>query len=150
TTGARVNAIFSPIPFPSHFMRTAIFALSLTAAVSTANAQAPQPSDTVRKYLATEAPVIALTHVRLIDGTGSAPAENQTIVIANGKIQSVSAGLAVPLGAQVMDLAGHTVVPGFVGLHDHTFYTTAAGRRTQLNFSAPRLYMASGVTTVRT
>ena len=34
-------------------------------------------------------------------------------------------------------------------LHDHTFYMTR-GRRVQLNFSAPRLYLASGVTTIRT
>jgi imidazolonepropionase-like amidohydrolase len=37
-----------------------------------------------------------------------------------------------------------------IGMHNHTFYTTATGRRTQLAFSAPRLYLASGVTTVRT
>jgi len=131
-------------------MRTATLMLTLLAITSTANAQAPQLSDTVRNYIKTDAPVIALTHVRVIDGTGAAPRENQTIVIANGKIAGVGANVVVPAGANLLDLTGHTVIPGFVGLHDHTFYTTSAGRRTQLNFSAPRLYLASGVTTVRT
>src|SRR6267143_638594 len=92
----------------------------------------------------------AIFALSLITFVSTAPAENQTIVIANGKISAVGANVTVPAGANVMDLAGHTVVPGFVGLHDHTFYTTSAGRRIQLNFSAPRLYLASGVTTIRT
>ena len=47
--------------------------------------------------------------------------------------------------ANVHDLPGHPVFPGIIGLHDHTFYTTAFGRSVQLNFSAPRLYLGSGV-----
>ncbi|MGH7577388.1 MAG: amidohydrolase family protein, partial [Longimicrobiales bacterium] len=43
----------------------------------------------------------------------------------------------------------HTVIPGLIGLHNHTFYTTR-GRSVQLQFSAPRLYLGSGVTTIRT
>ena len=50
----------------------------------------------------------------------------------------------------MIDLAGHTVIPGIVGLHDHLYYTAAGGRSAQLTFSAPRLYLGSGVTTVRT
>jgi imidazolonepropionase-like amidohydrolase len=41
------------------------------------------------------------------------------------------------------------VIPGLVGLHNHTFYTTR-GRSVQLQFSAPRLYLGSGLTTIRT
>ena len=109
-------------------------------------------SDTTRAYVSVEAPVVALTHVIVIDGTGAAPKSDQTVVIADGRIQAVGpfSATAVPSGAQVIDGTGHTVIPGLVGMHDHTFYTTAAGRRAQLNFSAPRLYLAAGVTTVRT
>jgi len=131
-------------------MRTTLFALFLAAVASNAQAQSPQFSTETRQFISVDAPVIALTRVRLIDGTGAPPAENQTIVITSGKISAVGAGVAVPPGARVMDLAGHTVIPGIVGLHDHLHYTTSGGRRTQLNFSAPRLYLASGVTTIRT
>ena len=94
---------------------------------------------------------VALQHVRVVDGTGKAPVEDQTIVIDAGKIVAVgpAASTPVPAGARAMDLTGHTVIPGIVGMHDHTFYTTR-GRSVQLQFSAPRLYLANGVTTART
>ncbi|MGH7507465.1 MAG: amidohydrolase family protein, partial [Longimicrobiales bacterium] len=83
--------------------------------------------------------------------TGAAPVENQTILIRDGRIAAVGAAgeVEVPSDARSLDLAGHTVIPGLVGLHDHTFYTTR-GRSVQLQFSAPRLYLGSGVTTIRT
>jgi imidazolonepropionase-like amidohydrolase len=49
-----------------------------------------------------------------------------------------------------MNLAGHTVIPGMVGVHNHMFYTAAGGRRVQATFTSSRLYLASGVTTIRT
>ena len=95
---------------------------------------------------------MALTHVLLIDGTGGPVAEDQTVVIANGRIQSVgnANSTPVPAGARVIDLRGSTVVPGFIGLHDHTFYGAAGWPYHQLNYSAPRLYLGAGVTTIRT
>jgi imidazolonepropionase-like amidohydrolase len=112
----------------------------------------PQISDTTRAYVSVDAPVVALTHVTVIDGTGAAPRTDQTILIANGRIQAVgpSASVTIPRGATTLDRTGHTVIPGMIGMHDHTFYTTAAGRRAQLNTSAPRLYLAAGVTSIRT
>jgi imidazolonepropionase-like amidohydrolase len=104
-----------------------------------------------KQFVSVDAPVIALTHARVIDGTGAAPANDQTIVIDNGKIAAVgpSATTKSPAGAKVIDLTGSIVLPGFVGMHDHTFYTTS-NRSVQQNTSAPRLYLATGVTTIRT
>ena len=106
----------------------------------------------VRNYVAVDAPVIALTHVKLIDGTGAPAREDQTVVIENGRIAAVGDASATrpPEGARVIDLTGHTVIPGLVGLHDHLYYTAAGGRSAQLTYSAPRLYLGAGVTTVRT
>src|SRR5439155_24850519 len=81
-----------------------------------------------------------------------APAADQTVVIRAGRIAEVgpAARVTVPAGAQTMDLSGHTVIPGLVGMHDHLFYTAAGGRAVQMSYTGPRLYLASGVTTIRT
>lgn len=126
-----------------------LIALALVAPLAT---QSPAAlSQATRRFVTVDSQVVALTHVRVVDGTGAAPADDQTIVIRGGKIAAVgpARSVTVPRGAQVLDLNGHTVVPGFVGLHDHTFYTTSA-RTIQISTSAPRLYLASGVTTIRT
>src|SRR5688572_26658745 len=129
------------------------FAFAETIAGASAGAQRaadwPQP---MRTLITHDAPVIALTHVKVIDGTGAAARSDQTVVIENGRITAVgpSSSVRAPSGAQVVDLTGHTVIPGIVGLHDHLYYTAAGGRSAQLTFSAPRLYLGSGVTTVRT
>lgn len=96
-------------------------------------------------------PVVALTNVRVIDGTGAAAREGQTVIINHGRITHVGPASTTrpPAGARVLDLAGHTVLPGIVGMHNHTFYTTSR-RSIQSNFTFPRLYLANGVTTIRT
>ncbi len=105
----------------------------------------------LRQFIKTDAPVIALTHVKVIDGTGAAAREDQTIVIDHGKIAWVGAASAaqIPQGAQVMDLHAYTVMPGMVGMHEHLFYP-AGGQYNELSITAPRLYLACGVTTART
>ena len=104
-------------------------------------------------FITVNAPVIALQHVRVIDGTGAAPVENQTVIIDHGKIAGVSpASTPIPSGAQALDLSGATVIPGLVGMHEHLFYPSGGGipDYTEQAFSFPRLYLASGVTTART
>ena len=125
---------------------------ALAAAPAAGAQRADQLADGVRQFVSVDAPVVALTNVTVIDGTGAAPRPAQTIVLRDGKIAEVgpSASVKVPDGARVMDLAGHTVIPGLVGVHDHLFYTAAGGRAVQMSFTGPRLYLASGVTTIRT
>ena len=109
-------------------------------------------SPAVKGFVKVDAPVVALTHVRVIDGTGAAAREDQTVVISAGRIASVGdAGSAnVPSGAQVIDLRGHSVIPGLVGMHDHLFYPMGNGVFGEMAYSFPRLYLAGGVTTIRT
>jgi imidazolonepropionase-like amidohydrolase len=102
------------------------------------------------QFIRVDAPVIALTHVRIIDGTGAAPLEDQTLVISGGKIQSI--GPNIPEQAQVLDLKGYTVLPGLVGMHNHMFFPMGGSPPMYSNMgtSFPRLYLALGVTTIRT
>src|SRR5438132_8757998 len=104
------------------------FCTLLLAGATVLRAQAPAPlTPALQQFVAVPEPLVALTHVRVVDGTGAAPAEDQTVVIANGKIQAVGrfGVVQVPAGARAMDLAGHTVIPGLVGLHDHSYYGAA-------------------------
>jgi imidazolonepropionase-like amidohydrolase len=55
----------------------------------------------------------------LIDGTGSAPIKNAVIVVENGRITALGAGLPIPRNAEVIDLSTRTVLPGFIDAHVH-------------------------------
>jgi len=126
-----------------------IFILILLACGMTA-AQTLSPE--VRGFVKVDAPVVALTHVRVIDGTGVAAKEDQTIILKQDKIESVgdASSASVPKDAQVLDLHGYSVIPGLVGMHDHMFYPMGRGVFGEMAFSFPRLYLAGGVTTIRT
>ena len=64
--------------------------------------------------------VTALTHVRLIDGTGHPPIDDATVVIRGNRIQSIQRAAApVPVSAKVLDLHGDTVIPGLINSHGH-------------------------------
>ena len=108
----------------------------------------------LRQFIRVDSPVIALTHVRVIDGTGAAPLENQTIVISGGKIASVgsAASASIPTEAKTIDMTGYTVLPGLVGMHDHLFFPMGGNPPiySDMGISFPRLYLALGVTTIRT
>ena len=121
-------------------------------------------SPVVREFVKVESPIIALTHVGVIDGTGSPARKDQTIIISGGKIHAIgdSTTTTIPGVAKVMEFSGYTVIPGLVGMHDHMFYPQPInldGRRSrfelghfnqQSSYTFPRLYLAAGVTTLRT
>jgi imidazolonepropionase-like amidohydrolase len=129
-----------------------LFSALLVVNLVAAPAQmAPTASDFVR----IADPLIALVHARVIDGTGAPALQDQTVVIEHGQIRALgpSSQLAVPAGARTLDLSGQTIIPGIVGMHDHLFYPAPPGDPTTYNemaYSAPRLYLAGGVTTIRT
>jgi len=127
---------------------TTAFLLLVTLWI-TSLAQAPQNDR--QQFIRAEG-TVALTHLRVIDGTGAAPTENQTIVISDGKIVAVGSNVSVPANAKVLDLNGYTVLPGLVGMHDHMFFPMGGTppMYSNMGFSFPRLYLALGVTTIRT
>jgi imidazolonepropionase-like amidohydrolase len=120
---------------------------SVFSVLSPAHAQ----TDAMKRFVSVDAATLALTHVRVVDGTGAQPLDDQTVVISRGRIDRVgpAGSVRIPAEARTLDLTGHTVIPGIVGLHNHTFYTTSI-RSVQLNATAPLLYLGSGVTTIRT
>ena len=116
----------------------------------------PQPQPTIKDFIRVQSPVIALEHVRVIDGTGATAKADQTVIISGGKITAIgNAGVVpVPPDANRMDMTGYSALPGLVGMHDHLFYPAGGGAGGELyhdmTFSFPRLYLAGGVTTIRT
>jgi imidazolonepropionase-like amidohydrolase len=109
-------------------------------------------SPEVSAFVKVNAPTLALTHIRVIDGTGAGPREDQTIVLSNGKISSItdSSSASTPHNVQTLDMHDRTVIPGLVGMHDHLFYPMGDAIFGEMGFSFPRLYLAGGVTTIRT
>lgn len=137
--------------------------LAFFLCLASAAAQDPKLSDTVNTFVRVDAPKIVLTHARVIDGTGAGATEDQNLVIERGRISAIEKGADVvsSSGATVLDLRGYSVMPGIVGMHNHLFYIAAPNLNSewhseppllvpQMTFSAPRLYLAGGVTTMRT
>jgi imidazolonepropionase-like amidohydrolase len=117
----------------------------------------------VRKLLRVSTPKVILEHVQIIDGTGAAPSPDQNIYIEGGKIKAISAGAdqSPADGTTILDLRGYSVMPGIVGMHNHLYYIARPNLAPdgsfdspvlflQMTFSAPRMYLATGVTTMRT
>jgi len=130
--------------------RSLLPALSLLAANS--QAQRPTLSPTLHSYISVDTPIVALIHARVIDGTGAPARDDQTIVIRDGRIGELgsSSSVRVPTGAQTIDLTGKSVIPGLVMVHEHLFYPTGPGIYGNLAESFTRLYLAGGVTSMRT
>mgnify|MGYP001554118793 CR=1 FL=1 len=144
---------------PTHRRRAAdLLLLLMTAAWPRLAAQAAQPggrptlSPAVRQYVAIDTDVVALTHVRVIDGTGAPARADQTVIVRGGRIAALgdAATTPAPAGATVLDLTGKSVIPGLVMVHEHLFYPTGPGVYGNVAESFSRLYLAGGVTSMRT
>jgi imidazolonepropionase-like amidohydrolase len=138
---------------------TRVLTLLPLAAWLLAGSSFAQAPSALKPYVSEDSPVLVLMHVRVIDGTGAAPMDDQRIDIEDGKIsrvQSAKLKNAYPTNAKILDLTGKTVIPGLVGMHEHLFYTGPERGKDGLPFwiemidSGPRLYLAGGVTTART
>src|SRR5215472_6306711 len=91
------------LPWEVRVTRKVILALVSSTTIALPMGAQTRP-DSLRRYVSVDAPVVALTHVRVIDGTGRAPQEDQTIVIEKGRIRSIGPATQaqVPPGAQVL------------------------------------------------
>ncbi|HWU92144.1 MAG TPA: amidohydrolase family protein, partial [Sphingomicrobium sp.] len=148
-----------------HGLLAAVAAAVVACPLAAAPVLAPPPQQLgpdVQPFVSVPRGQIALTHVRVIDGTGAAPLDDATILIDGSRIAAVQGAAApIPPGYRVIDGSGETVLPGIVGMHNHMFYIArpnldASGHADeplivpQMTFSAPRLYLGNGVTTMRT
>ena len=61
----------------------------------------------------------AFVGARIIDGTGKAAMSNATLIVRNGRIEAVGPSVKVPEGAERIDVAGKTIIPGLINGHGH-------------------------------
>ncbi|HTL09164.1 MAG TPA: amidohydrolase family protein [Chitinophagaceae bacterium] len=112
-------------------------------------------SAAVQPFVSLPAGSIAITDVTVIDGLGTAARPHQTVLLQADRIVQVgnAKDIVPPAGATVIDGRGKTLIPGLVMLHEHMYYTSpleAFFHITEMAYSFPRLYLAAGVTTLRT
>ena len=114
-------------------------------------ARAAEAPDSVRH--------IAVRAGRLIDGRGGEPVRDAVILIENDRITAAGPGLAIPPGAQVIDLGDATVLPGLIDCHTHltsqpSDYYTRLFRTSPIDIAVvahvyARRTLEAGFTTVR-
>lgn len=111
-------------------------------------------SNTTKSFVTYDRGLYALQNLTIIDGSGSDAKTNQDIIIDGEIIKAIGEDLNIPEGATVIDMQGKSALPGFVMLHEHLFYPKATPDRkfgvNQMSYSFPKLYLAGGVTTMRT
>jgi imidazolonepropionase-like amidohydrolase len=126
-------------------------------AAAPARAAMPVLAKQVKAFVEHAEPVLAIVHVRVIDGSGTPARDDQTVLLRDGRIAAVGSRVTLPEGAATIDGSGQTLIPGLVGMHDHMFYP-APKVNPEANealypeqaSSFPKLYLAGGVTTIRT
>jgi len=74
--------------------RIAILVFSLGAVLAAQPAPAPSPD--LRSFLSVDAPVVALVHARVVDGTGAPAREDQTLILRGGRIEAMGAASTLP------------------------------------------------------
>ncbi|MGB4847158.1 MAG: amidohydrolase family protein [Saprospiraceae bacterium] len=112
-------------------------------------------SDHVKPFITLREPIFAITNVSLVDGTGAAPKDSMTVIVKNGMISFVgpSAKISITKETYLINGTGKTLIPGFVMLHEHMFYTKPFESEfniVNMTNTFPRMYLAGGVTTIRT
>jgi predicted amidohydrolase YtcJ len=139
-------------------MKVAIAVLTLSSVPKVVYAASVPLAPSLNPLVRINVPIVALTHVTLFDGSEGPAKHDRTVVIDHGTIAAVgpTVSVAIPPGASVLDESGKTLLPGLIGMDEHLFYISAGGGAghfllgTEQAESAPRLYLAAGITTART
>ena len=106
---------------------------------------------------AAQAAPLVITHVTVIDATGSAPLTDRTVVIRQGRIDTIAhaAGYRRPFGSTLVDGTGRYLIPGLWDMHVHMAtgslppYSAGPGRvADNWRYFFP-MFLAHGVTGVR-
>ena len=79
---------------------------AVAAAAAIVSAQAP-------------ATVIAIKAARMFDGKGDTAVPEGVVLVQGTRITAAGSRLAIPAGAQVIDLGDATILPGFIDAHTH-------------------------------
>ena len=132
-----------------------IAAVALVTTIATASGLSAQRAPIgpgIRSYVKVDTTIVALTNARIIDGTGAPARDAQTLIIRDGRIAAIgpTARTTIPVGAQVIDLTAKSIIPGLVMVHEHLFYPTGPATYANVTESFSRLYLAGGVTSMRT
>ena len=112
-------------------------------------------SHQVKDYIAIEDSIVAIKNVTLIDGSGDAVKYNQDILIIKDRIAGIgqSNTLNIPENASIIEGTGKTVIPGLIMMHEHLFHAKpffGSYKIVQMVHTFPQMYLAGGVTTMRT
>jgi imidazolonepropionase-like amidohydrolase len=132
---------------------TAVVLAAALCGLASATAQnLPGSKEEVARFVRLREKSVVLENVRVIDGTGAPAKETQAVLVTDGRITAVANAreVAAPKDAVILNLEGRTVLPGLVMLHEHMFYFSGFRVWHSQAVSYPRLYLAAGVTTVRT
>jgi len=149
-----------------------LVAAAILLAAPSANAQttaerilppAPQAySSEVERFIEIQQGKIALVNVNVIDGTGGPAKPHRTVLIDGPLVLALlEAAEPVPDGYNIIDASGKSVIPGLIGMHNHIYYVARPNLQDngasdpdfvapEMSFSSPKLYLAAGVTTIRT
>src|SRR5258706_2138144 len=131
------------------------FEILLITLLIAAQSNAQQFSSAVKQFISVNADTLALTHVKIIDGTGNPAKPDQTIIIIKGRIVQIgnSGKTHVPQSAKIIDCTDKPIIPGMVMMHEHLFYGESVPPNylgLEMPLSFPKLYLAGGATTIRT
>jgi imidazolonepropionase-like amidohydrolase len=105
------------------------------------------------------AETVAVKADRLLDVESGRYVQNPLVVVTDGRIVSVTANGTAPEGAELIDLAGHTLLPGLIDMHVHLDGRPEYGGYNSLQFTDrfwtvvaaenARRMLGAGFTTVR-